>query len=1085
MNIPLNCPEISILNQFLDGKEVMDPSGTWTRDFVEQHVNDCEICQQSMQRLVAGQESWEGAARELAEIDAARRDSPAEAPTLRKMIDQEKDRHPGIATGGLGTASSVEQEAMSLDFLSPTDQPDSRGRLGTYEVLDVVGRGGMGVVLKAYDPSLRRIVAIKVMAPHLASSPVARKRFVREARAAAAVSHDHVVAIFSVEENQEPPFLVMQFVSGKTLQERVVASGPLSVPEILRIGMQTASGLAAAHAQGLVHRDIKPANILLENGVERVKITDFGLARAVDDVGMTQTGVVAGTPQFMAPEQANGEAIDVRSDLFSLGSVLYTICTGRPPFRATTTMGLLRRICDETPRPIRELNPEIPEWLETIISKLLMKNPVDRYQTAKEVAELLGNWLAHVQRPTAVPAPDLVAVSTGVTTQKQELNGTKRTNGTDETARGTPEFQTGRGSGPTIALPASFFSTLWGDYTKSVVFSGDVDKSFDLAVSSLTGAGFVLDQRTPTSLKMTGPGLNRLRGNVLAAASTIEVSCGENRLSVNAQMGTLRKLHCFLLAILAIFLTIVGSYTFLRISAPPVEGLIALFVLGPFIGSSIFFSRREIRRAFDIFLGNLAKTGAVNSIADLKSSNVPRSTIATCFHRLGEAYPTRVYWITAAIWGAFMVPFLDSMGTIPFPVIHWLAVAVVVMGFLWPAGVIGFAWRQRRRSGTWDKTILRHSPGQLLAIPTIYVFLLAAGYWGWQQLTCGTVSFDVDDPNFTISLTNSELKGPGHRHTQSYSADFYRLRLRPGNYHWGVRHGQDWINQGQFKLSPRTNHLIYARSPFPVGEADAIRLQGRWKFSGDGPSNEFNYFDVIENELRFDSPGLIEKYPTVFSFPLLANVAGSMVYSIRITASPTGGRGPTWIDLSVIDEKSNSPVVVSHGIFNADSKTLTMRLTGSHFSRPTHWGIINDDNSRLFMFERADDLTLLQGFWEIQNPHDFPNPEFIDHPRPTRFLIRGDKWLIASPAALKQDSLLGEATNVPLSTMKIDSSQTPKRITLTDPPKGGQITMTEGIYQIDGDRLTLALGTNGFIPKDFDSANKDISAILLFKRSKP
>jgi eukaryotic-like serine/threonine-protein kinase len=198
----------------------------------------------------------------------------------------------------------------------------------------------------------------------------------------------------------------MQFVSGKTLQERLVATGSFSVPEILRIGMQTASGLAAAHAQGLVHRDIKPANILLENGVERVKITDFGLARAVDDVGMTQTGVVAGTPQFMAPEQANGESIDVRSDLFSLGSVLYTLCTGRPPFRATTTMGLLKRICEETPRPIRELNPEIPAWLEAIISRLLKKTANERYQSAKEVADLLSMWLAHVQRPTAVPAPD-------------------------------------------------------------------------------------------------------------------------------------------------------------------------------------------------------------------------------------------------------------------------------------------------------------------------------------------------------------------------------------------------------------------------------------------------------------------------------------------------------------------------------------------------------------------------------------------------------------------------------------------------------------------------------------------------------
>src|SRR5207237_2922283 len=127
--------------------------------------------------------------------------------------------------------------------------------------------------------------------------------------------------------------------------------------------MQTASGLAAAHAQGLVHRDIKPANILLENGVERVKITDFGLARAIADANLTQSGVVAGTPQFMSPEQARGDPVDQRADLFSFGSVLYAMCTGRAPFRGSNSMSVLKRVCDEMPTPVRETNPEIPDWL--------------------------------------------------------------------------------------------------------------------------------------------------------------------------------------------------------------------------------------------------------------------------------------------------------------------------------------------------------------------------------------------------------------------------------------------------------------------------------------------------------------------------------------------------------------------------------------------------------------------------------------------------------------------------------------------------------------------------------------------------
>src|SRR5262249_20062237 len=154
------------------------------------------------------------------------------------------------------------------------------------------------------------------------------------------------------------PYLVMEYVCGVSLQERLDRSGPLELKEVLRIGIQTAAGLAAAHAQGLIHRDVQPANILLENGVGGVKPTDLGRARAVDGAGLTQSGVGAGTPQYMAPEQAKGETVDHRADLFSLGSVLYAMCTGRPPFRASGSMAVLKRLCEDTPRPIQEINPE-------------------------------------------------------------------------------------------------------------------------------------------------------------------------------------------------------------------------------------------------------------------------------------------------------------------------------------------------------------------------------------------------------------------------------------------------------------------------------------------------------------------------------------------------------------------------------------------------------------------------------------------------------------------------------------------------------------------------------------------------------
>jgi hypothetical protein len=310
------------------------------------------------------------------------------------LLDQPAAEHLATATSVGSPRADTE---VALDFLEPSTKPDTLGRLGHYDVLEVVGHGGMGVVLRAFDEKLRRVVAIKVLAPALAGTESARRRFVREARAAAAVTHEHVVNIYAVEDGGPVPYLVMQFIQGRTLQDKLDSGGTLPLTAILRIGLQIAEGLAGAHRQGLIHRDIKPANILLENGVERVKITDFGLARAVDDAILTTTGVIAGTPAYMSPEQADGAKVDHRSDLFSLGSVLYTMCAGHPPFCADTTMGVLKRVCEDTPRPLREINPDIPDWLEAIVARLHSKDPADRFATAEEVASLLSRGLTHVQ----------------------------------------------------------------------------------------------------------------------------------------------------------------------------------------------------------------------------------------------------------------------------------------------------------------------------------------------------------------------------------------------------------------------------------------------------------------------------------------------------------------------------------------------------------------------------------------------------------------------------------------------------------------------------------------------------------------
>ena len=293
--------------------------------------------------------------------------------------------------------ASLDQQSIDeidLSFLQLSSRPDSLGRLLHYEVLELVGRGGCGIVLKAFDEKLHRVVAIKTMTPELAVTSPARKRFLREARATAAIRHENVVSIYAVEE-KPLPFLVMEFIDGQTLQDKISESGPLDVHDLVSIGRQIARGLEAAHVRGLIHRDIKPANILLESGTGQPKITDFGLARSADDASLTQSGAISGTPLYMSPEQAQGLVVDQRSDLFSLGSVLYVMCSGRPPFRASTAVAVLKRVVEEQPRPIQDIIPDVPDWLVAMIARLHAKQPHERFSSAQEIVELLdrGEWV--------------------------------------------------------------------------------------------------------------------------------------------------------------------------------------------------------------------------------------------------------------------------------------------------------------------------------------------------------------------------------------------------------------------------------------------------------------------------------------------------------------------------------------------------------------------------------------------------------------------------------------------------------------------------------------------------------------------
>lgn len=304
---------------------------------------------------------------------------------------------PGSEVDDVRGSGTFQSSQIELSFLEASTEPGSLGRLMHYEVQEVIGRGGCGIVLRARDSKLQRVVAMKVMAPELATTSPARKRFLREARATAAVRHENVVNIFSVEE-APIPFLVMEYIDGENLQQCLNRTGPLDPHRVVEIGRQIASGLAAAHAKGLIHRDIKPANVLLERGTGAVKITDFGLARSVDDASLTQSGVIAGTPLYMSPEQALGRNIDQRSDLFSLGSLLYVLCSGRPPFRAPTTFAVIKRVVEDDPRPIHEVLADVPDWLEQIIRRLHAKAPEERFRSAREVADLLADCLEKLKQ---------------------------------------------------------------------------------------------------------------------------------------------------------------------------------------------------------------------------------------------------------------------------------------------------------------------------------------------------------------------------------------------------------------------------------------------------------------------------------------------------------------------------------------------------------------------------------------------------------------------------------------------------------------------------------------------------------------
>jgi len=430
MNAIKSCPSDQQLQDILRGRVSVEEA-----DSSAEHLEACAAC---AERIEALGESTDLVGNAMYAIDERMQAMMAK---MEKLGDDYLAGLSHASTEYPTRSSDTPAPHGKLDhgdftaFLAPAQAADEIGRLGPYRILRILGAGGMGVVYQAEDTTLKRLVALKAMRPGLASVPSSRQRFLREAQAAAAVRHDHVVTIYQAGEEGNVAYLAMEFLAGETLESRLKREGTLPPAEVLRIGREIAEGLAAAHERGLVHRDIKPANIWLESVVRsqwsvanagkpgamdhgqrttdtsatdygprttdyRVKLLDFGLARPQHGTDLTSQGAVIGTPAYMSPEQANGEAVDFRTDLFSLGVVLYRMSTGRMPFQGKDTLSILRSLANDEPAPARQVNPALPENVSALIMQLMNKSPSARPASAHRVAQ----ELAKLERTTAVAA---------------------------------------------------------------------------------------------------------------------------------------------------------------------------------------------------------------------------------------------------------------------------------------------------------------------------------------------------------------------------------------------------------------------------------------------------------------------------------------------------------------------------------------------------------------------------------------------------------------------------------------------------------------------------------------------------------
>lgn len=370
------CPSNEELNGFI-AKTIADPA---QMDFLTDHVEKCLRCQK-----LIGSNSVSGFT------------TPFPMQNLEKetLVNPEADVPTQMIAQKGGDLAKETLQGGVTEVLRAENVPELPEKIGDFIIRGLLGKGGMGLVLEGEDPLLKRKVAVKILHPEFGSIEKNRIRFLQEARAAAAIEHENIITIYQVGEQDKTPFIAMQLLRGESLSGRI-KRGLIPLNEIIRIGLEISRGLAAAHDHGLIHRDIKPDNIWLEStgedpGWTRLKILDFGLARAVEhsDSSLTGAGIIMGTPNYMSPEQAAGSPLDLRTDIFSLGVLLYHLVAGSCPFEGKTTLAVLVAVTNSTPKPFANGSQSIPPALNALIFQMLEKNKNLRPKDCHQVASRL------------------------------------------------------------------------------------------------------------------------------------------------------------------------------------------------------------------------------------------------------------------------------------------------------------------------------------------------------------------------------------------------------------------------------------------------------------------------------------------------------------------------------------------------------------------------------------------------------------------------------------------------------------------------------------------------------------------------